>query len=357
MNFRPLIVIVLFFCGCSSVDECVKEGEDVAIDGGACAKYKNTLSVEEQSLRVRMDYTSTEDIPERPITLKIGECQIEGRVSYSANVKRFNNAALGNPKLPATFEITDQGIKLGQKSVTSCRPKFIKTTDGRYTIAISYEATNEVKIPGYVITFQDAKIYTGVQPAGEWEANGWRLWVTIGGILLVIAIIASAIIGTVWYYVNKNKKEKDQAQSIDATKDKSKSTSVKSKAKKTKDNRSNSKSNVVNANNRSLNLAPNWVRSFQWNANDYTENGFPRLRAIFEGPNGKKNMRLVLRYHPLNQQQVNGFTNLRFRYCQQVDPEVSGYPTGTAVYLRMKRDISLMNSLLVENAQIAGNRN
>ncbi|KAI6180335.1 hypothetical protein M3Y98_00709000 [Aphelenchoides besseyi] len=350
MNFRWLFVVLLFFCEGSSAADCVKEGGSVAVDGGACTKYKNTLLVEEQSLRVKMEYK---------ITLQLGGCQINGKFT---GVRTFSNGALDNPQLPATFDVTDRGIKVGQKSLPNCGPKFNKTADGRYTIDILYEAEGG-QIPGFLITFQDSKIYTGVQPAGKWETSGWRLWVTIGVVLFVIAVIVVAIVGIVWYNKNKKKEEKaadkDQPACSAATKSKSRSTSVKTKAKKTEEDKSSNKTTLVNidANNRSVNLDPNWARSFQWNANDYTENGFARLRALFEGPIGSDNMRLILRYHPLNQQQVDGFTNLRFRYCHQVDPEVSGYPTGTAVYLRMKQDISLINDLLALSAQIADKRN
>ncbi|KAI6231117.1 hypothetical protein M3Y95_00347400 [Aphelenchoides besseyi] len=345
MHLRLLLFAVLMFAGnilVRSDEGCLKQQEsDLEIDGGACTELKpTTIKVKDKSLGFQFKYDSTTGLLPKKIELKVGGCTVDGHVAYGFAPGYFAHTKLGNTDFPVSFKASEDKLEWDQKSIQDCKPAF--TPEGDYfTIKVEYKADTG-EIPGFKIIFKDSELPGNIETAGEWTTKSWRLWLSIAGGLLIIALFVISIIGGVLWFKNLKKKLAPITTPLMPSVDTStaKSTSMAKSKNEANEEKRAKIAKFVKENQ--------WIKTWRWPTGTYKPEDIAFLRKTLEGPDKQLPLEIMLVQDPLNEQSIDALR----KWLIKNNADVRGTCSNAEV-LRLEDDMRLIMKILETREALA----
>ncbi|KAI6206913.1 hypothetical protein M3Y94_00969000 [Aphelenchoides besseyi] len=296
------LVLALVLNPLAVASDCFEStGNEVTLSG-SCTKANTTLFVKgtEQSLDFVLKPGSSE-VSFKRIKLAIGECDFSGLVSYGggSNSIRFSDPNVPSPEFPVNFKADSNGIEFTRNpnkyKAATCSPKF-EQVEGGYKVSIMYDSNNVI-LPDFKITFENAHLYVPPIAGADWSYKGWRLWTVVGSVVAGVVIVAAIIVSLV-FKIKKNKKrqleEGGQTENKSTAKSSLKSKSILKKNKSKSAEKTAAK--VVGKDD--------WMKTFAWPL-EYTSEVIDMMIVRFDVPNSPAYPLLVMR--PMTEPQEDAF--------------------------------------------------
>ncbi|KAI6206886.1 hypothetical protein M3Y94_00965400 [Aphelenchoides besseyi] len=176
------LVLALVLSPLAVASGCFESTGDEVTLSGSCTKANTTLFVNgtEQSLNFKLNAKNGAALTKQQIKLAIGKCDFTGELSYgSGGTDSIRLTALSDtaPELPVNGKADSNGVEITKNSkkykAATCSSKF-EQVEGGYKVSIVYDSNNVI-LPDFKITFENAHLYVPPINEADWSYKGWRL--------------------------------------------------------------------------------------------------------------------------------------------------------------------------------------